>query len=296
MMKEDEGYYRAYRPRKFNDERMELIRQINIMISNYATKGLALTVRQIYYQFVTLNIVPNNGKSYDKVQSAIADGRMAGLISWTAIEDRGRSLQGWRTHSTPQKALSELAKSYKRDVWETQPFRVEVWVEKAALIGVVQQICAPLRVDYYTQRGYNSQSQQWEAGQRFANYIAKGQRVIVFHLGDHDPSGIDMTRSNTELLELFAGTPINVQRLALNRDQIDKYNPPPQPAKRSDARFETYKEEHGTESWELDALEPTVIQALISDAVLRVRDEDLFREQIIREEEEKRWLESHIEE
>lgn len=289
-MTDDNGTFRCYQPRKFSEGRLALIGQINQMVDRYQKQGLRLTVRQIYYQFVTMNIVPNNGKSYGIVQSAINDGRMAGLISWTAIEDRNRDLMGHRTYSTPQTALKGLAATYKRDLWEDQPMRAEVWVEKAALLGVIEQICSKLRVDFYAQRGYNSQSNQWEAGQRFANYTRKGQRVIVFHLGDHDPSGIDMTRDNREKLELFAGTPIIVQRLALNRDQIDKYNPPPQWAKDTDVRHAAYKEEHGEHSWELDALEPTVIQKLITDAVLRIRDEDRFNDALLRETEEQRYL------
>ncbi len=168
--------------------------------------------------------------------------------------------------------------------------RAEVWVEKAALVGVIGQICETMRVDYYAQRGYNSTSQHWRAGQRFARYTQKGQRVIVFHLGDHDPSGVDMTRSNAEKLELFAGTPIIVQRLALNRDQIEQYKPPPQYAKDSDARYKSYEEAHGKFSWELDALEPGVIQDLIASAILKVRDGDLFNECLLREEQERRYL------
>lgn len=286
-----EGTYIEYKPQKFQKERLAMIGQINKWIEEYDRQGMSLTVRQLFYKFVTLNLVENSDSGYGKVQSVINDGRMAGQISWTAIEDRNRSLLGWTTYPTPQTAMRDLAKDYKRDCWETQDWRVEVWVEKAALLGVVGAICEKLRVDYYAQRGYNSTSEHWRAGQRFARYTQKGQRVIVFHLGDHDPSGMDMTRSNAEKLELFTGTPIIVQRLALNRDQIDKYDPPPQYAKRSDVRSARYVEEHGKLSWELDALDPVVIQDIITTNVLRVRDETRFNECILREEQEKRYIE-----
>lgn len=282
--------FRAYTDRKFKAERLALIGHVNEMVEKYEKQGLTLTVRQIYYQFVTMNLVPNKLSSYNKVQSVINDGRMAGLISWSAIEDRQRSLMGYNTYSTPQQAIKGVAASYRRDLWELQPMRVEVWVEKAALIGVIGQICGQLRVDHYAQRGYNSQSEAWRAGQRFADYTRRGQRVIVFHLGDHDPSGIDMTRDNREKLELFSGVPIMVQRLALNMDQIERYNPPPNPAKDTDARYEDYEAEFGSSSWELDALEPSVMQRLISDAVMRVRDETLWNEALQREVEERRYL------
>jgi hypothetical protein len=133
-------------------------------------------------------------------------------------------------------------------------------------------------VDYFACRGYNSQSEQWRAGQRLARYVQKGQRPIIFHLGDHDPSGIDMTRDNTERLGLFAGTPVMVVRLALNMDQVRHYNPPPNPAKLSDSRARDYVSKFGDESWELDALDPRVIQRLIRENVERIRNESIWQE------------------
>lgn len=290
-MSEDRGTYRAYKNIKFRADKLELIGRINALIEKYEAKGLSMTLRQIHYQFVINNWAPNTSRTYNGIKSALNDGRLAGLISWDAIEDGQRALMGFRTYENTQEALRGIASGYKRDLWQDQEYRCEVWVEKFALAGVVAQICNKLRVDYYPQRGYDSQSQSWRAGQRFADYTRKGQRVIVFHLGDHDPSGVDMTRDNRERLEMFSGTPILVQRLALNMDQIERYNPPPQFAKEGDSRIDNYKAEYGTDqSWELDALEPTVIQKLIEDAVLRVRDERKFSEAIIQEEEDKRYL------
>jgi hypothetical protein len=85
----------------------------------------------------------------------------------------------------------------------------------------------------------------------------------VLHLADHDPNGIDMTRDNKERLSMFAGTEIEVRRIALNMDQVRRYNPPPNPAKVTDTRFLAYAEKLGDQSWELDALSPTVIDGLI---------------------------------
>lgn len=141
----------------------------------------------------------------------------------------------------------------------------------------------------------NSQSEQWRAGRRFAGYIAKGQTPIVFHLGDHDPSGIDMTRDNRDRLSMFAGTPINVQRIALNMPQIEKYNPPPNPVKFSDSRAKDYEQEFGESSWELDALSPTVIKDLIEDAILRVRDRKKYDAMLKLEAEDKIVLQQFAE-
>lgn len=68
-------------------------------------------------------------------------------------------------------------------------------------------------------------------------------------------------------------------------NQITQYHPPPNPAKMTDSRAEDYVAEFGDESWELDALEPAVIAALIRQAVENVRDEDYWDD--MREKEKK---------
>jgi hypothetical protein len=290
----DTGLYIAYEHKPLRKSTVELIGAINQIVELYEKKGFTLTVRQIHYQFVQRGWLPNTGKTYNQLQGAINTGRLAGLISWTAIEDRGRSLKGLGHYTSPAEAIDRVRRQYRIDKWANQPFRPEVWVEKQALEGVVGQICNRLEVDFYAQKGYNSTSEHWRAGQRFARYVEKGQCPIVFHLGDHDPSGIHMTESNAEKLTLFAGVPIMVSRLALNMDQIEQYNPPPNPAKDSDSRFEAYRERFGDESWELDALDPEVIQALIKTAVDGIRDEEAWDTMVEQEVEDLRLLEDTI--
>ena len=294
-MDEDNGHYRAYTSKKFRPEAMEMIRQANIIIQEYERQNYSLTLRQLYYQFVARDLLPNQQAHYKRLGDVISDGRMAGLISWTAIEDRTRNLMGLNTYNGPAQAIREAAADYRIDLWANQAWRPEVWVEKEALAGVIGSICNKLRVNFFAVRGYNSQSEQWRAGRRFAGYVAKGQRPIVFHLGDHDPSGIDMTRDNRERLEMFAGTPVIVHRLALNMNQIEELKPPPNPAKQTDSRFDDYRLKYGDESWELDALDPRYITDLISGAVAKIRDDELWDEALEQEVSDKRALDDIIE-
>jgi len=150
-----------------------------------------------------------------------------------------------------------------------------VWIEKDALVGVIERICAELDVPYFSCRGYTSQSEMWAASRRLADYMDDGQQPVILHLGDHDPSGKDMTRDITDRLNLFSHG-IDVDRLALNMDQIDQYDPPPNPAKITDARAEVYIAEFGKSSWELDALEPSVLSGLVRTAVATMRDDGLW--------------------
>lgn len=285
------GHFVCYVPKKFGDDAVAMIQTANGIIEEYEGKGMAITLRQLYYQFVARGLMPNEVRSYSRLGALINDGRMAGLVSWTAIEDRGRNLMGLSTFKSPSSAIKAIVANYRIDKWADQDFRPEVWVEKAALEGVIGSICNKLQVDFFACRGYNSQSEQWRAGRRLARYVSKGQTPIIFHLGDHDPSGIDMTCDNTDRLSLFCGVPVRVVRLALNMDQIEMYRPPPNPAKMTDSRFADYAAKFGDESWELDALEPTVIHDLIEKAVMRCRDEKRWDAMLKVEAEDKMNLE-----
>lgn len=291
-----EGIYLRYIDKKLGDASMVIIGQALQIITEYDNQGLDLTLRQLYYQFVARGLLPNRQSEYNRLGGIISDGRLCGLLPWDKLVDRTRGLSGHETYTSPRAFLKTVVPQYKRDLWQDQPWRPEVWVEKEALTGVVSGICSQLRVDFFACRGYNSQSEQWRAGQRLAQYISKGQRPIVFHLGDHDPSGIDMTRDNTDRLEMFAGTPVIVQRLGLNMDQVEELQPPPNPTKLSDSRAQGYIDRFGHESWELDALDPTYIRNLISDAVMRIRDEVVWGRSLAREVNDRDRLKTLAEE
>lgn len=291
--------YRAYGPKlRFTKKSVEMLEASDKIIRSYEAKGLSMTLRQLYYQFVQMNVIPNDDRQYDNLGKLITRGRRAGLISWTAIEDRTRTLRGLNFVADGDEAIRDMASNFRLDLWKGQPWRPEVWIEKDALVGVIAGICNDLRVDYFSCRGYASDSEMWRAGQRLARYVTKGQRPIIFHLGDHDPSGCHMTVDNRTRIEMFAGVPVMVQRLALNMNQIEELKPPPNPlkigldGKFSDARAEQYFLEHGGSSWELDALSPDYIQNLISENVATIRDESRWEEALREEVDTRRHLES----
>lgn len=281
---------RAYETKRIGDERMARIRQACAIVEEYVAQGFSLTLRQLYYQHVARGLCENTQAEYDRLGSVVVDARMGGWMSWTAIEDRTRNLSTWCYHEAPQQAVRGLAASYRLNKWAEQPMRPEVWVEKEALAGVVESICGRLQVDFFSCRGYASKSEMWRAGRRFAGYVGRGQTPVVLHLGDHDPSGLDMTRDIREQLRIFAGVPIQVVRLALNRSQVDVYAPPPNPAKTTDSRYRDYQRDHGDYSWELDALEPRFLQDLIEESVTRMRDEAKWLESLAQENADREWL------
>ncbi len=257
-----------YTPKKFSSGSIEIIEKANEIIDEYQAQGFNLTLRQLYYQFVARGLIANKQTEYKRLGSIVNDGRLAGLIDWDAIEDRTRNLEENSHWTNPADILASVRSSYQLDMWMGQKYRPEVWIEKEALIGVVEGVCQELDVPFFACRGYTSQSEQWRAGNRARRNRLSGAYPVILHFGDHDPSGIDMTRDNTDRLDIFAPSAgVEVRRLALNMDQVTQYNPPPNPAKMTDSRFQGYAAEYGDESWELDALEPQVISDLIRNEV-----------------------------
>jgi hypothetical protein len=279
----------CYVPRRFSADARTAIQQANDIIAEYQRQGYSLTLRQLYYQFVSRDLIPNNMKSYKRLGSIVNDGRLAGLIDWSAIEDRTRNLHELASWGSPKSIVAACASQFRIDKWSNQPCRVEVWIEKEALAGVFQRVCDELQVALFACRGYTSQSEMWVAGQRLKKIIDDGREARIIHFGDHDPSGIDMTRDIVDRLEMFSGG-VELKRLALNMDQVDEYGPPANPAKISDSRAAEYIRVYGDESWELDALEPNVLAGLVRDFVAGVRDETLWEEALAEEEEHKRLL------
>lgn len=279
----------CYVERKFSKESQALIDQANVIFTEYEAAGFILTLRQLYYQFVSRDLLPNRVEAYKRLGSVINDARLAGLIDWELMEDRTRSLKSQPSWDTPASLIDICARSFRIDKWADQKFRPEVWIEKDALAGVFERVCQEMQVPYFSCRGYTSQSEMWVAGQRLQQWIDAKQTPVIFHFGDHDPSGIDMTRDIIDRLKLFMGG-VKLERLALNMDQVEEHEPPPNPAKITDSRAAGYIAKFGGESWELDALPPDVLAGLVRDQIMAVRDNRRWNAAVQREEEHRRLL------
>lgn len=263
----------------FRRKTLVLIEQANKIIADLQAQGYTLTVRQLHYQFVARDLYKNTHLNYQRLASVVDDARKAGLIDWNAIEDRTRFLRAYTTYQGPKHFLTEMTRRYYMEaLWRDQDVYCEVWIEKDALLGVIEKPASKYRVPYMSCRGYMSSSELYEAGKRFARKRREGKRCIIFHLGDHDPSGVNMTDVNRDSVSMFArSNGVEVERLAMTMDQIEEYAPPPNYAKESDARTTGYIEEYGTdECWELDALHPSVIDKLVSDAIEGVLDMERY--------------------
>jgi hypothetical protein len=287
-----------YVPKNFSEPHMRVIERANEICEQYAAQGYDLTLRQLYYQFVSRGLIPNRQQEYKRLGDIIGQARLAGLLDWDYINDRTRNLRELAHWSSPNDILSAVARQYRERMWENQRHHIEVWIEKDALIGVIEGVCNGLDLPHFSCRGYTSISEVWSAARRLERAIEAGQECLIVHLGDHDPSGIDMSRDIEARLRLFIegdgfeADMLTVDRVALNFDQVARYNPPPNPAKLTDSRAVGYIERHGDESWELDALEPTVIGDLIRDTVEPYIDRARWEEDEAKIESERRYLAS----
>lgn len=282
-------------PKKFNAEHQAIIEHADDMLQELRRDGFDVTLRSLYYYFIAEERwFPNTIQSYKRFGDIIGNARLAGLIDWDLINDNVRTVQTLPHWSDPQDIMESVVDQYREDLWEGQPRRVHLRIEKDAQIGVVKPVCQRWRVPFVACRGNTSLSEAYAAGKLFQREFAAGLWPIVIYLGDHDPSGIDMTRDNVDRLSMFARMGVEVRRIALNRDQIDALNLPGNPAKLTDSRSGvrkdgsiipgSYVDLHGFDSWEMDALRPRYIDKLIEDEIKSLLDLDTWAERKARED------------
>ena len=272
--------------KKFSPVHTAVIWEANQIIEDYAAQGYELTLRQLYYQFISRESFPdswrdkvtgskNNERSYKKLGNIISDARLAGLIDWEAITDRTRQLKSWSLYDNLPDFLRTMKWRFAYNVWKDQPVYIEVWVEKEALAQVIEKACRHLYVPHCSCKGYMSQSAMWRSAVRFQNRKEEGKEGHLIYLGDHDPSGMDMSRDIGDRQDLFLSG-VTTHRIALNWDQVEQYAPPPNPTKVTDSRAQGYIDEYGLDCWELDALEPSVLDLLIQDKISSLIDPQLM--------------------
>jgi hypothetical protein len=264
-----------------NKERLQVI---NNIIEEYSAQNYRLTLRQLYYQLVSRDVIPNKPEEYAKLSILLGKGRMSGFVDWDAIEDRVRipQLPYW-VLDVPN-AIDDTIRQYRLNRQHGQDNYIEVWVEKDALSGVLKRVTNEYHVNLMVNRGYSSITAMHDAYKRFARAERMGQSGIILYLGDHDPSGVDMIRDISSRLEEF-GVSVDVNHIALTDEQIQSYNPPPNPTRVSDPRAKSYIEKYGHTSWEVDALRPGVLHKLVVDSIEDNIDMNLFEEQ--KEQEQK---------
>jgi hypothetical protein len=225
-------------------------------------KGYPMTVRQVYYQLVSRQVIKNNRGSYLAVSNALVDARREGFIPWEWVEDRLRRPRCVSMWDGLADFAETAQRAYRRNVWKTQPLYFEVWLEKDALSGIFEDILEGYGVTLNVGRGYDSWTSIYNAACRFGDGAGK----TILYFGDFDPSGEDMVRSLRERLSFFGCKP-EIVKCALTAEDIQRYSLPPDFAKQTDTRARGFIAKHGDVSVELDALPATVLRERLEKEV-----------------------------
>jgi hypothetical protein len=340
---------------KLNTKSQAMFENVDLIINEYLNQGYKLTLRQLYYQLVSRDFIPNDVKEYNKLGDLLTKCRMGGMIDWEAIEDRVRVPKRPYFNYDVADALTDSHKYYRRDRTENQSSNIEVWIEKDALSGVLSRVTNKYGVYLLVNRGYSSASSMYDSYKRFKTKLLSGKKCSILYLGDHDPSGKDMIRDiesrlyefilndddfiqfflevcfvdgistkgfteefneildkfgdDDSLFDVYNGSDddpqfnfrkgilkeyFQIKPIALTWEQIQSYNPPPNPAKVDDPRAKEYIAKYGKSSWEVDALRPETLNAILVEAIESIIDIDAFDKCLIQEEKDKKEILSLI--
>lgn len=254
-----------------------------------------MTVRQVYYQLVSRQVVENSRGAYQGVSDALVAARREYTIPWSWIEDRLRVPRGlgdgWEhVEDYLAEHVAHLADGYSAATWPTQPRYIEVWLEKDALSGIFEDALDAYNVGLNVGRGYDGWSSIHNAAARYGT----GERTTILYFGDFDPSGEDMVRSLRDRLADQCADP-EIIKVSLTLDDIQRYNLPPNFTKLTDSRREAFVARFGDLSVELDALPPTVLRDRIVEAVEQHMDMDALRKVRAQEAKDHAWLVRQVE-
>jgi hypothetical protein len=221
-----------------------------------------MTVRQVFYQASVRGIVEKSEAGYNKVQTDLVLMRKAGVLPYGWLADSTRWQRKPNTFDSVEQALQETARLYRKALWAEIDAYVEVWLEKDALAGVVNEVTDMCDVPLMVARGYASLSFLHSA----AEYIKSlNVPVYIYHLGDFDPSGVNAGEKIEQTLrEMAPAAEIHFERLAVTPSQIQEWDLPTRPTKASDSRAKIF----GDISVELDAIDPDSLRELVADAIV----------------------------
>jgi hypothetical protein len=199
-----------------------------------------------------------------RVYRLLRKAREQGIIPWEWIVDETRSLERVSTWDDPEHYAKTVARSYRRDFWNQQPFRVQVWSEKGTVRGVLKPVLDEYAVGFNPLHGFNSATAVHDAAED-----NDGRPLIILYVGDFDPSGMFMSEVDLpKRLANYGGDHITIKRIALTQDQVSGLPSFPATDKRKDPRYEWFVANHGERCWELDAMDPNDLRECVEEAIL----------------------------
>jgi len=274
---------------------LERLDQILKILNSY---DFALTLRQIYYQLITRQIIPQpvDGdeakRVYKRLSNLCVNGRDEGILPEEAFIDNLRILDKPGAWVDLNSFKETVRRSYNKDKWQNQPKYLEIWTEKDTLRSVLTKITYPYDVGLLVVRGQDSRTEIYRASQR---YKAKADKeCYLYYCGDFDPSGLSIYNSIKNRLNVF-GVSINYKRLALTPEQIKAYSLPSESGKKNDPNYNKFVALYGDDKVvELDSLPPDILRDIVKEAITKNIDYELLGLVQEREVEEQTKLNKFI--
>jgi hypothetical protein len=205
-------------------------------------------------------------------------------VAWPAITDGTGITTRLVGHGSLAEAAEEWQRSYRRDIWQTNPATCEVWTDSRGLLGTINEVAGEYGVPTLGVGGFNAATIGWETAQDVEKAIARGQTFFIFHFGDYDPS--DRGGPHPAQFRFVV--------CALTAGQVRDYDLPSAPVKLDK---KTGKPAGGhAKSWdggvtELDALDPRILERLVRDAITSIVDPDALAAAKVAEESDLDTLE-----
>jgi len=224
-----------------------------------------ITGRGIGYKLFTAGLIPSMAKSeMQRVYRLLRVARERDDIPWEWIVDETRALERTSTWANPAEYAKCVARSYRRDFWDQQPARVEVWSEKGTVRGVLAPVLDQYAVGFRVMHGFSSATAVYDVVQSAAD-----KDLIALYVGDFDPSGLFMSEEDlpTRLAEYGAREDVTLRRIALTREQVSELPPFSATDKRKDPRFRWFVANYGDRCWELDAMDPNDLRNVVESTI-----------------------------
>lgn len=276
---------RGFAPWRPQGDAKALLDDINDVLAAFRS-FLPLTIRQIFYRLVATTGFPKTERGYKRLGEILNRARRAGLVSWDAIRDDGFHKPGnlgWDDVADFLEAVRGSVERFTLDRQAGQPRRVVVWCEAGGMVPQLDRVAREYSVPVYSSGGFDSVTVKHQLASEFA---AMGN-VVVFHIGDHDPSGVHVFGSLDGDIRAFLdamGGEAEFVRLAVTPDQIHEHNLPTSPAKATDRRA------FDGDTVQAEALPPDVLASTVRDAIWSTLDQALFLQVLDREQDAKRRL------
>ena len=230
-----------------------------------AKEAHPITGRGIGYKLFTAGLIPSmQRKEMQRVYRLLKEAREQGHIPWEWIVDETRSLERVSTWANPEQYARTVACAYRRDFWNQQPLRVEVWSEKGTIRGVLGPVLDKYAVGFRVMHGFSGATTVHEVAED-----DDGREVVALYVGDFDPSGLFMSEEDLpKRLDKYGGHHTTVERIALTRDQVRDLPSFPATDKHKDPRYRWFRANHGDHCWELDAMDPNDLRDCVETAIV----------------------------